>query len=183
LAGWQSGHAAACKAVYAGSIPTPASNRVYENGGRRHRQRAFERSMFTPQFLQRPITTDAILEHAMEMFAGAVEVEIGQLLEEERDRRSDLERQLAEERSLRVAAEAAAASDKETPNDLGEIEMQILRDEKGRISSPVQITTSGAGNFELAFDRSANGRINRVTIKPRNGARRPNLLHLRYPQN
>ncbi len=24
-AGWQSGHAAACKAVYAGSIPTPAS--------------------------------------------------------------------------------------------------------------------------------------------------------------
>ena len=25
LAGWQSGHAAACKAVYAGSIPTPAS--------------------------------------------------------------------------------------------------------------------------------------------------------------
>ncbi len=24
--GWQSGHAAACKAVYAGSIPTPASN-------------------------------------------------------------------------------------------------------------------------------------------------------------
>jgi hypothetical protein len=68
--------------------------------------------MFTPQFLakQRPITTDAILEHAMEMFADAVEVEIGQLLEEERDRRSDLERQLAEERSLRVAAEAAAAA-------------------------------------------------------------------------
>jgi hypothetical protein len=26
LAGWQSGHAAACKAVYAGSIPTSASN-------------------------------------------------------------------------------------------------------------------------------------------------------------
>ena len=25
MAGWQSGHAAACKAVYAGSIPTPAS--------------------------------------------------------------------------------------------------------------------------------------------------------------
>jgi hypothetical protein len=25
-AGWQSGHAAACKAVDAGSIPTPASN-------------------------------------------------------------------------------------------------------------------------------------------------------------
>ncbi len=25
LAGWQSGYAAACKAVYAGSIPTPAS--------------------------------------------------------------------------------------------------------------------------------------------------------------
>ena len=24
-AGWQSGYAAACKAVYAGSIPTPAS--------------------------------------------------------------------------------------------------------------------------------------------------------------
>jgi hypothetical protein len=28
LAGWQSGHAAACKAVYAGSIPTPASNKI-----------------------------------------------------------------------------------------------------------------------------------------------------------
>jgi hypothetical protein len=26
LAGWQSGHAAACKAVNAGSIPTPASS-------------------------------------------------------------------------------------------------------------------------------------------------------------
>jgi hypothetical protein len=26
VAGWQSGHAAACKAVYAGSIPTPASS-------------------------------------------------------------------------------------------------------------------------------------------------------------
>ncbi len=26
LAGWQSGYAAACKAVDAGSIPTPASN-------------------------------------------------------------------------------------------------------------------------------------------------------------
>ena len=25
MAGWQSGYAAACKAVYAGSIPTPAS--------------------------------------------------------------------------------------------------------------------------------------------------------------
>ena len=25
MAGWQSGHAAACKAVYAGSIPTSAS--------------------------------------------------------------------------------------------------------------------------------------------------------------
>jgi hypothetical protein len=31
-AGWQSGHAAACKAVYAGSIPTPASIPHYENG-------------------------------------------------------------------------------------------------------------------------------------------------------
>ena len=28
LAGWQSGYAAACKAVDAGSIPTPASNHV-----------------------------------------------------------------------------------------------------------------------------------------------------------
>ena len=27
-AGWQSGHAAACKAVYAGSIPTPASIKI-----------------------------------------------------------------------------------------------------------------------------------------------------------
>ena len=26
MAGWQSGYAAACKAVYAGSIPTPASS-------------------------------------------------------------------------------------------------------------------------------------------------------------
>jgi hypothetical protein len=26
MAGWQSGYAAACKAVYAGSNPTPASN-------------------------------------------------------------------------------------------------------------------------------------------------------------
>ncbi len=26
LAGWQSGYAAACKAAYAGSIPTPASD-------------------------------------------------------------------------------------------------------------------------------------------------------------
>ena len=30
-AGWQSGHAAACKAVDAGSIPTPASNAPYED--------------------------------------------------------------------------------------------------------------------------------------------------------
>ena len=29
-AGWQSGHAAACKAVYAGSIPTPASTQFDE---------------------------------------------------------------------------------------------------------------------------------------------------------
>jgi hypothetical protein len=28
LAGWQSGYAAACKAVYAGSIPTPASRLI-----------------------------------------------------------------------------------------------------------------------------------------------------------
>ena len=28
LAGWQSGYAAACKAVYAGSIPTPASLQI-----------------------------------------------------------------------------------------------------------------------------------------------------------
>ena len=31
---WQSGHAAACKAVYAGSIPTPASTRLIERIGR-----------------------------------------------------------------------------------------------------------------------------------------------------
>jgi hypothetical protein len=30
MAGWQSGHAAACKAVYAGSIPTSASIAKYE---------------------------------------------------------------------------------------------------------------------------------------------------------
>ena len=30
LAGWQSGHAAACKAVDAGSIPTPASRYLYQ---------------------------------------------------------------------------------------------------------------------------------------------------------
>ena len=28
LAGWQSGHAAACKAVYAGSIPASASTNI-----------------------------------------------------------------------------------------------------------------------------------------------------------
>jgi hypothetical protein len=28
VAGWQSGHAADCKSVYAGSIPTPASNHL-----------------------------------------------------------------------------------------------------------------------------------------------------------
>ena len=32
-AGWQSGHAAACKAVYAGSIPTPASSLKHEQRG------------------------------------------------------------------------------------------------------------------------------------------------------
>ena len=32
VAGWQSGHAAACKAVYAGSIPASASNAyIYKN--------------------------------------------------------------------------------------------------------------------------------------------------------
>ena len=30
-AGWQSGYAAACKAVYAGSIPASASNSKYTN--------------------------------------------------------------------------------------------------------------------------------------------------------
>jgi hypothetical protein len=30
MAGWQSGHAAACKAVYAGSIPTSASIAKFE---------------------------------------------------------------------------------------------------------------------------------------------------------
>ena len=30
MAGWQSGHAAACKAVYAGSIPTSASITPYD---------------------------------------------------------------------------------------------------------------------------------------------------------
>jgi hypothetical protein len=29
VAGWQSGHAAACKAVYAGSIPASASKKIY----------------------------------------------------------------------------------------------------------------------------------------------------------
>ena len=32
MAGWQSGYAAACKAVYAGSIPTPASTSRYLSG-------------------------------------------------------------------------------------------------------------------------------------------------------
>ena len=31
MAGWQSGYAAACKAVYAGSIPASASNNFYVN--------------------------------------------------------------------------------------------------------------------------------------------------------
>ena len=29
MAGWQSGYAAACKAVYAGSIPASASNKYW----------------------------------------------------------------------------------------------------------------------------------------------------------
>lgn len=33
VAGWQNGHAAACKAVDAGSIPTPASNYSYHCPG------------------------------------------------------------------------------------------------------------------------------------------------------
>jgi hypothetical protein len=32
MAGWQSGYAAACKAVDAGSIPTPASNKSVNYG-------------------------------------------------------------------------------------------------------------------------------------------------------
>ena len=34
LAGWQSGYAAACKAVYAGSIPVPASSGLLAVGRR-----------------------------------------------------------------------------------------------------------------------------------------------------
>jgi hypothetical protein len=34
---WQSGHAAACKAVYAGSIPTLASNDLFSDVTRRHK--------------------------------------------------------------------------------------------------------------------------------------------------
>ena len=30
MAGWQSGHAADCKSVYAGSIPASASTRIYK---------------------------------------------------------------------------------------------------------------------------------------------------------
>jgi hypothetical protein len=36
-AGWQSGHAAACKAVYAGSIPTPASSHCPDGEIGRHK--------------------------------------------------------------------------------------------------------------------------------------------------
>jgi hypothetical protein len=42
-AGWQSGHAAACKAVYAGSIPTPASNSLRSSGARMIAQRTGDR--------------------------------------------------------------------------------------------------------------------------------------------
>jgi hypothetical protein len=35
MAGWQSGHAAACKAVYAGSIPTSASIAIKDLGAER----------------------------------------------------------------------------------------------------------------------------------------------------
>ena len=31
MAGWQSGYAAACKAVYAGSIPASASSLIFSN--------------------------------------------------------------------------------------------------------------------------------------------------------
>ena len=40
LGGWLSGHAAACKAVYAGSIPTPASIRPRELHSRFNAMRA-----------------------------------------------------------------------------------------------------------------------------------------------
>jgi hypothetical protein len=33
--------------------------------------------------------------------------------------------------------------------------------------SPVQITTSGTGNYEMTFDRGKDGRISRATLKPR----------------
>jgi hypothetical protein len=81
----------------------------------------------------------------------------------------DLAHQLAEERARRIAAEASAAlaPTNDAVGDL-EMEMNLVRGPDGRVKSPIQITSS-AGDYEMRFDRSANGRIKRVTIKPRNG--------------
>jgi hypothetical protein len=37
--------------------------------------------------------------------------------------------------------------------------MNFSRDSSGKISSPVRITTGGAGDYEMTFDRGKNGRI------------------------
>jgi hypothetical protein len=45
---WQSGHAAACKAVYAGSIPTLASNPLIPRGSHEHEEPAQIKQLVSP---------------------------------------------------------------------------------------------------------------------------------------
>jgi hypothetical protein len=50
--------------------------------------------------------------------------------------------------------------------DLGEVQLDFVRGKNGKISLPVRITGS-AGSYDMAFERGANGRISRATLKPR----------------
>ena len=45
MATWRSGYAAACKAVYTGSIPVVASKKVFQNDCRRRQQRMEQASV------------------------------------------------------------------------------------------------------------------------------------------
>ena len=69
------------------------------------------------------------------------------------------------ERRLRIEAEPKAAA---ASGDMGKIEMNFSRDSSGRISSPVRITTGGAGDHEMTCARGKDGRISRAVLKPRN---------------
>ncbi len=55
-AGWQSGHAAVCNTVYAGSIPTPASNHPHFYWPHSH------------PLLQRPVKPSYMLFHGFSCF-------------------------------------------------------------------------------------------------------------------